>query len=169
LKPHTREYCCLTVIIAIRESSRLTFRTISRPGIIYLLSFFYLRNEVGFRCGLFASAAPLASTFAGALAYGITNGRAALANWRLLFLVEGLATLVLVPFAFFFTPDSPDAARFLNSEEKKIVKARNVRQVGHAERWGSLNIKEILTTAVDISAWCTAVGQALLCSPAVGS
>jgi MFS family permease len=130
---------------------------LTRPGIIYLLSFFYLRNEVGFRCGLFASAASLASTFAGALAYGITSGHAGLANWRLLFLVEGLATLVLVPFAFFFTPDSPDVARFLNSEEKEIVKARNVRQVGHTERWGSLNVKEALTTLVDIPAWGTAV------------
>ncbi|KAK6188001.1 NADH-dependent flavin oxidoreductase, partial [Pestalotiopsis sp. IQ-011] len=52
------------------------------PGIIYLLSFFYLRHEIGFRLGIFASAAPLASTFSGALAYGITSGHGAkLANW----------------------------------------------------------------------------------------
>lgn len=35
------------------------------PGIPYLLSFFYLRHELGFRCGLFLSAAPLATCFAG--------------------------------------------------------------------------------------------------------
>ena len=85
-----------------------------------------------------------------------------MANWRLLFLVEGLATLVLVPFAFFFTPDSPDRAQFLNSEEKEIVKARNVRQVGHTERWGSLNVKEVLMTVVDIPAWGTAVCSAFI-------
>jgi MFS family permease len=135
----------------------LDFAFLSRPGIIYLLSFFYLRHEVGFRCGIFASAAPLASTFAGALAYGITSGHANLANWRLLFLVEGLATLIMVPFAFFFTPDSPDTARFMDSEEKEIVSARVLRQVGHEERRGSLNLKEVGMTMIDLPAWCNAV------------
>ena len=35
------------------------------PGIPFLLSFFYLRHELGLRCGLFLSAAPLANCFAG--------------------------------------------------------------------------------------------------------
>jgi hypothetical protein len=35
------------------------------PGIPYLLSFFYRRRELGIRCGIFLSAAPLATTFAG--------------------------------------------------------------------------------------------------------
>ena len=40
------------------------------PGIPYLLSFFYLRHEVGVRIAVFLSAAPLSTTFSGALAYG---------------------------------------------------------------------------------------------------
>ena len=63
------------------------------PGVPFLLSFFYLRREVGLRVGLHLSAPPLANTFAGALAYGITSGHSKLANWRLLFLVEGYAFL----------------------------------------------------------------------------
>lgn len=35
------------------------------PGVPYLLSFFYLRHEVGLRIGCFLAAAPLANTFAG--------------------------------------------------------------------------------------------------------
>ena len=31
------------------------------PGMVYYLSFFYLRDEIGFRSGIFLSAAPLAS------------------------------------------------------------------------------------------------------------
>lgn len=46
------------------------------PGIPYLLTFFYLRHEVGTRIGVFLAAAPLATCFAGALAYGITSGHA---------------------------------------------------------------------------------------------
>ncbi|KAI0882498.1 MFS general substrate transporter [Annulohypoxylon maeteangense] len=125
------------------------------PGIIYLLSFFYLRHEIGFRCGIFASAAPLASTFAGALAYGITSGHARLANWRLLFLVEGIPTMLMAIFAFFFIPDSPEKARFLTPEEKDIVRARAMRQVGTnaSARIGGFKVKEILPVFIDPKAW----------------
>lgn len=129
------------------------------PGVPYLLSFFYLRHEVGFRAGMFLAAAPLASTFAGALAYGITSGNASLASWRLLFLVEGLPTICMAPVAFFFLPDSPDQARFLNAEEKAVARARGVRQAGKAgkERIGGIDIKETLKTLADAKPWFTAV------------
>ncbi|KAI1805747.1 MFS general substrate transporter [Daldinia bambusicola] len=125
------------------------------PGIIYLLSFFYLRHEIGFRCGIFASAAPLASTFAGALAYGITSGHSHLANWRLLFLVEGLPTILMTIFAFFFIPDSAEKARFLTTEEKSIVKSRAMRQVGTnaSARIGGFKLAEVLPVFMDLKAW----------------
>ncbi|KAI0443254.1 major facilitator superfamily domain-containing protein [Xylaria telfairii] len=129
------------------------------PGIIYLLSFFYLRHEVGFRCGIFASAAPLASTFAGALAYGITSGHSHLTNWRLLFLVEGLPTLLLATIAFFFIPDSPEKARFLDAEEKEIVKSRAMRQVGTDAnaRIGTFHLRDLGAVLLDWKAWLCAL------------
>ena len=130
------------------------------PSIPYFLSFFYLRNELGFRCGIFLAAAPLASTFAGALAYGITSGHSKLANWRLLFLVEGIPTLLMVPLTFFFLPDSPAKARFLTEDEKVIARARGVRQTGDASadaHHGGLNLKDIGRTLLDAKAWLTAV------------
>ncbi|KAK2597667.1 hypothetical protein N8I77_012438 [Diaporthe amygdali] len=125
------------------------------PGIIYLLSFFYLRNEIGFRCGMFASAAPLASTFAGALAYGITSGHAHLANWRLLFLVEGLPTVAMAAVAFFFIPDSPEKAEFLTDDERNITRSRAIRQVGTDpnSRVGKFNIKDIGPALIDVKIW----------------
>ncbi|KAJ2987080.1 hypothetical protein NUW58_g4701 [Xylaria curta] len=129
------------------------------PGIIYLLSFFYLRHEVGFRCGIFASAAPLASTFAGALAYGITSGHSRLANWRLLFLVEGLPTVLLSAVAFFFIPDSPEKARFLNPAEKEIVRSRAMRQVGTDAnaRIGAPRLRDLGAVLIDLKAWLCAL------------
>jgi len=61
------------------------------PGLPYYLSFFYLRNEIGLRIGILLSAGPIATCFSGALAYGITSGHSSIANWRLLFLVEGVS------------------------------------------------------------------------------
>lgn len=128
------------------------------PGVPFLLSFFYLRHEVGFRIGIFLSAAPLANTFAGALAYGITSGRSKLANWRLLFLVEGLPSMVMAAVAFFFLPDSPDKAQFLTEEEKLIAKARGVRQVGDVEkRVGSVAWKDVGAALLDAKCWFTAL------------
>ncbi|KAI7780289.1 hypothetical protein LA080_016136 [Diaporthe eres] len=131
------------------------FEAAYAPGIIYLLSFFYLRHEIGLRCGIFASAAPLASTFAGALAYGITSGHAHLANWRLLFLVEGLPTVAMAAVAFFFIPDSPEKARFLTADEKDITRSRAVRQVGTNpnSRVGGFNINDIGPALIDVKVW----------------
>ncbi len=134
------------------------------PGLPYLLSFFYLRGEIGKRIGVFLSASreyilnfglmvvshadsfsALANCFAGALAYGVTSGHPALASWRILFMVEGLPTILLAFIALFFMPDSPDKARFLNAEEKDVAKARAVRQVGQegSERVGHINFRDV--------------------------
>ncbi|KAF2422445.1 MFS general substrate transporter [Tothia fuscella] len=110
------------------------------PGILYLLSFFYLRHELGLRIGFFLSAAPLASSFAGAV----------------LFLVEGLPTVVMAVVAFFYLPDSPSKARFLNEDEKRVAIARGVKQAGLANRIGTINFKEIGQTFLDPKAWLTA-------------
>ena len=129
------------------------------PSIPFLLSFFYLRHELGTRIGFFLSMAPLASTFAGALAYGITSGHASIANWRLLFLVEGLPTIVMAPVTWFLLPDSPTSASFLTEEEKNVARARVVRQVGKTDETGAggIKLREIGLTLIDAKAWFTAV------------
>lgn len=127
------------------------------PGVPFLLSCFYRRHELGLRCGLFVSAAPLASTFAGALAYGITSAHLKLASWRLLFLVEGIPTLLMVPVVFRFLPDSPAQAKFLNEEEKAVARARAMRQAGQVDRVGGVSWKEIGEALLDVKSWLVAV------------
>ncbi|KAK5131528.1 hypothetical protein LTR08_000855 [Meristemomyces frigidus] len=127
------------------------------PGVPYLLSFFYLRHELGFRSGIFLASAPLATCFAGALAYAITSGHAAIASWRLLFLVEGIPCVAMSVVTFFFLPDSPHKARFLNEDEKRVALARGVRQAGHGERIGSINLRDTLATLADPKPWLTAL------------
>jgi MFS family permease len=124
------------------------------PGIPFLMSFFYLRHEIGLRIGIFLSAAPLATCFAGALAYGITSGNDAhrIRNWRLLFLVEGLPCIVAGFATFFFLPDTADKARFFSEEEKRIARARGVRQVGdeEAHRIGHISFKDVGRALLDL-------------------
>ncbi|KAL2870975.1 MFS general substrate transporter [Aspergillus lucknowensis] len=127
------------------------------PGSPYLLSFFYGRRELGLRCGMFVSAAPLANTFAGALAYGITSGHSKLANWRLLFLVEGVPSCLAAVLAWCFLPDHPSSAWFLTEEEKDVARARSLRRSGESERVGGVNWKELGQTLLDAKPWITAL------------
>ncbi|KHN93924.1 Major facilitator superfamily domain, general substrate transporter [Metarhizium album ARSEF 1941] len=127
------------------------------PGAIYLLSFFYLRNELGLRIGIFFASAPLATCFAGALAYGITSGHSKIANWRLLFLVEGAPVLVMAAVAYFAMPNSAHQAWFLDEHERDVALARQVKQVGKGTRVGSLKWRETLSILLDVKAWLTAL------------
>jgi hypothetical protein len=128
------------------------------PGIPYLLSFFYLRHEVGSRIGFFLACAPLANTFSGALAYGITSAtHTKIQSWRILFLVEGLPTIAIAPVVFFFLPNSPQHCRFLNADEKRVALARGVRQAGAAKRVGHIDFKEVFRSLTSIRAWLTAL------------
>lgn len=127
------------------------------PGTPYLLSFFYRRHELGLRIGLFFSAAPLANTFAGALAYGITSGHSKLANWRLLFLVEGAPSILAAFLAWFYLPDHPASARFLTDEEKEVARARGLRKSGEGERVAGIDWTDIGRTLLDVKAWIAAL------------
>lgn len=134
------------------------------PGMPYLFSFFYTRRELGFRCGIFLSAAPLATTFAGALAYGITSSHYhSIASWRLLFIIEAIPPLILAFVVFFFLPDSAATAKFLTEEEKATARARAISHSGHeagtaqGNRVGSINPRDIVETLKTPQAWIQAL------------
>ncbi|KAK3705480.1 hypothetical protein LTR37_013297 [Vermiconidia calcicola] len=100
------------------------------PGVPLYLTYFYPREMVGFRHGVFIAAAALANAYGGALAYGIAQINGGLAPWRILFLIEGLPTIVFALVPFFFLPDSIAQATFLNDREKEVAYhfvARNQR------------------------------------------
>lgn len=95
-------------------------------GIPFYLSFFYKRDELAFRTGLFVSAAPLATSFAGTLAWLITKfgDPFPIASWRLLFLLEGFPSIVVAVFVFLNIPDDPGSARYLSPRQRKVAKLR---------------------------------------------
>lgn len=72
---------------------------------------------------IFYSAGSLASAFSGLLAFAIDNmsGIGGLEGWRWIFLIEGMATVVLGFSAFWLLPDAPDTAKFLTAGERKML------------------------------------------------
>lgn len=96
------------------------------PGVPFYLSFFFKRNELAFRTGLFISAAPLASSFASSLAYAVVRfgSHTRIQSWRLLFLIEGFPSVLVAVWAWFWIPDSPATASWLKARERRIAVMR---------------------------------------------
>ena len=133
------------------------------PGIPFLLSFFFKREELAFRTGLFISAAPLASSFASSLAWLITKvaTHVHVSAWRMLFLVEGFPSVIVAILAWYQIPDTPDAARFLNWREKAIARRRLGKErkgrKGTMKQKPKLVWREIREALTDVKCWITAV------------
>lgn len=127
-------------------------------GIPYFLSFFYRKEELALRTGLFISAAPLATSFASALAWAILklgeNGP--IAPWRLLFLVEGFPSVIVSVVAWHVIPDGPAKAKYLTARERKVARLRLRRRQGESASKGGLKWREVLETILDPKAYLTA-------------
>ncbi|MCJ1477725.1 hypothetical protein MMC13_006398 [Lambiella insularis] len=130
------------------------------PGVPFYLSFFYKREELALRNGLFISAAPLATSFASSLAWLITKAgeNVPIASWRLLLLIEGFPSMVVAVFAWYNIPDSPGTARFLTQRQKRVaqLRLRGEKDVKRGSEKPGLKIKEVLQTLADPKVYVTA-------------
>ncbi|QPH16254.1 hypothetical protein C2857_000852 [Epichloe festucae Fl1] len=145
-------------------------------GIPFYLSFFFRREELAFRIAIFVSAAPLATSFASTLAYVIVrlaDGLSSpIAPWRLLFLIEGLPSVLASVVAWSAIPDGPGSARYLTRREKKVALLRLRPRYHHQQQqqqWASspddddhehhhhhhLRPLELLAVLTDPVAWIT--------------
>lgn len=130
-------------------------------GVPFFMSFFYRRDELAFRTGLFISAAPLATSFASSLAWVITKigSHVPIAAWRILFLVEGFPSIIVAVFVYLYIPDTPETAKYLTPRERKVSKLRLRREKGNPENGvpKGLNWREIRETLADPKSYLTAV------------
>jgi MFS family permease len=90
-------------------------------GVPLYLSFFYPKDKVGFRQGIFLSGSALANAYGGVLGYAILGIRGSVEPWRCLFLIEGLPVLIVAVLVWFYLPDSLLSARFLSEREKEVA------------------------------------------------
>ncbi|KAL8633787.1 hypothetical protein Q9189_000523 [Teloschistes chrysophthalmus] len=121
-----------------------------------------VREELAYRIGLQISAAPLATSFASSLAWLITKlgQNSAIAPWRMLFLVEGLPSVLASVVAWFYIPNSPGEARYLSKRERRVAVLR--LQVGrsnseHGKGGRKFNWNEIWEALRDPKCYLTAV------------
>ncbi|KAL4895722.1 major facilitator superfamily domain-containing protein [Aspergillus ambiguus] len=93
------------------------------PGVAFYITMWYCRHEALMRQALFFSAASVAGAFSGLLAFGIAkmDGVGGYAGWRWIFILEGIATVLVAIVAHFIIQDYPDTAKFLTAEERSWV------------------------------------------------
>ncbi|AAS54464.2 AGL026Wp [Eremothecium gossypii ATCC 10895] len=91
---------------------------------LYYLSCWYTKKELTFRNAILFSGSLLSGALSGLLSSAIIRGMegvGGLQPWRWCFLLEGLLTVVTVPFSYIVLPDNPSNTRFLSQMEKDIV------------------------------------------------
>lgn len=93
------------------------------PGVNYYLSCWYKRSEFGIRAAIFFSAAALAGSFGGLLAAAIAQmgGIGGKPGWAWIFILEGLATILVGIASYWMVHDFPDEAKFLSDDDRARV------------------------------------------------
>ncbi|KAI8800895.1 major facilitator superfamily domain-containing protein [Cladochytrium replicatum] len=112
------------------------------PGVIYLLGSWYPKSDLGLRIAIFTLGQNFGSSLSGlisaVLASTVTAASEAtgLPAWRVLFLVEGLLSIVVAVPGFFLLPDYPTNTRWMNEEHKRVALKRMEAQGNNVQYTG---------------------------------
>jgi sugar phosphate permease len=124
----TASFYVLRLLLGVVESGFF-------PGVMLYLTFWYPRHRRARMVALFISANPLSGVFAGPVSgaiLGRTHGLAGLHPWQLLFLVEGLPSVLAGIATLLYLVDGPAQASWLGAEERAVI-ARDVEQEERAK------------------------------------
>jgi sugar phosphate permease len=94
------------------------------PGAVYLCTFWYMPKQLATRIAYFYCTSALSGAFSGLLAAGIAqmDGVGGYEGWRWIFILEGIATVVLGVMSFFLLVDSPSlSGKWLTEDEIRYL------------------------------------------------
>lgn len=96
---------------------------------VFYLTFWFTSTELSSRIAMFFSTSAVAGVVGGLLAYGILQleGAFGLHGWQLLFLVEGVPTILSGISVYYLLPNEPLGAAFLTPAEQRFAVERLVR------------------------------------------
>jgi D-galactonate transporter len=94
------------------------------PGVILYLTYWFPARRRAQMVAAFLTSIPLSAILGGPISgwvMGSMGGRAGLANWQWLFVLEGMPSIVIGLVAFVIVVDKPAAANWLTEDEKRLV------------------------------------------------
>lgn len=118
------------------------------PSVVLYFSFYYTKSEYGTRVAYWFGFAAVAGAFGGLLAYGIQNTEVSIAHWRLLFLLEGLPTVLLGMLCLFILPGRPESTDFLTPAERKLAIER-VNRGTSSDVGATINYDHVVAAFLD--------------------
>lgn len=93
------------------------------PCFLLITAGWYKRSEQLIRQVLWFGGTPTFGFIGSLIAFGLGHSRSSVAPWKLMFLDFGALGFILGVVIFFFLPDSPENAFFLNEHEKLLARA----------------------------------------------
>ncbi|KAL8947333.1 MAG: hypothetical protein Q9222_006373 [Ikaeria aurantiellina] len=127
------------------------------PILLVYLTFFYTRKELAVRVGYLLLGGALSGAVGGLLAYaiGYIDGLHGLRAWRWLLIIEGLPSICLGIFGWFFLADAPDSAWYLSPSQRKTLMHRSTREEREASAPSAriLHRSDVLAAAKDWKVW----------------
>ncbi|KAI9809382.1 MAG: hypothetical protein M1827_006894 [Pycnora praestabilis] len=129
------------------------------PGVNYYLSCWYRRSELGIRAAIFFSAAAVAGSFGGLLAAAIgkMDGIGGKKGWAWIFILEGLATVLIGIVSFWMVHDFPDDAQFLSEQDRaRVIRRLKLDQQSSAEH-EEFKMTYFWASALDYRTWLYAI------------
>lgn len=130
------------------------------PAAAYILTTFYARYELQKRLAYFYTAASVAGAFSGLLAFGLQQmeGVGGLAGWRWIFIVEGIATVIIALILPFILIDSPETQKFLSPEDTAFYIRRLKRDFNTGAKDQTVfKWKYVVAALTDYKTWLTTV------------
>lgn len=93
------------------------------PGVVFYLTKWYTTSDIQLRQTFFFALLSMAGLFSGLLAYAISkmDGAGGYEGWRWIFILEGIATVVIAALAYFILYDYPDTLSFLTPLEREYL------------------------------------------------
>ncbi|KAK7912290.1 MFS transporter, partial [Apiospora marii] len=154
-------------LLAVRVFLGVT-EAVFLPGVIYFLSAWYTKSELGKRLAGLFMAQLVGSAFGGFVAAACLtlDGRHGIAGWRWLFLVEGVVTVGCGILFALITPEYPHNARLLSPVERDYAVWRLEKEAGAGEAHEDTTTRQGFFMALRdpkiwALVWCMAMSQAI--------
>ncbi|KAF2008826.1 major facilitator superfamily transporter [Aaosphaeria arxii CBS 175.79] len=121
------------------------------PGLTVIVAMWYKRSEQPLRHGAWYLGNTTAGVFGGLVGYGVGHINT-IAPWKAVFLIFGACTVIWSAVVYFFLPDTPSNARFLNEEDrvKAIERVRENMTGIKSDEW---KWKQSFEAFLDIKVW----------------
>ncbi|KAK1530001.1 major facilitator superfamily transporter [Colletotrichum paranaense] len=126
------QLCVVRFSLGLAEAS-------TYAGTIYIIGSWYTPSEIAKRTAIFTASGQVGTMFAGVMMAAIYKGMGGLGGlggWQWVFLIDGIITLPVAFFGFYYFPDIPEntQALYLSDSEKKLAVSRlpPIKEGGHS-------------------------------------